>query len=209
MKIFVSVSWDDSRFPAFSSSWHQYQSTAILIIFAILLLIISIPVCAEENHAGIKPSNSPVEVTSKKMTAKMVSNGVELIFDGKVKVKQDDLNLSCDRLVGFYEDERKHKSDGDEKNKKLKDVTNSVKSAVATGNIKITKGDLRAEAGKAILDNVKRTVTLSEGPPKVWQGPHMLVAQSIIIYLDENRAELISGDESGIKAILNPGKDKK
>jgi lipopolysaccharide export system protein LptA len=59
------------------------------------------------------------------------------------------------------------------------------------------------------LDNVKRTVTLSDGPPRVWQGPHVLSADSIIIFLDENRAELVGGDEGGVKVILNPGKSKK
>jgi hypothetical protein len=38
----------------------------------------------------------------------------------------------------------------------------------------------------------------------------MLTAPTIIIYLDENRAELMGGeDNGGIKATLNPGKAKK
>lgn len=130
----------------------------------------------------------------------MVNKGVELTFDGRVKVKQDDMSLTCDKLVGFYEEDGKS-----EKGRGANAMASSVKSATATGNVRITKGEIRAEAGKAVLDNVHRTATLTEGPPVVRQGPHTLSAPTIIIYLDENRAELLGE----ITATINPGKTKK
>ncbi len=166
------------------------------------------PAAAEESSQGLKPSSAPIEVTSKKMTAKMLPQGVELTFEGRVKVKQDDMILACDKLVGFYEEDKKNRNGSDIKTKKSKDMASSVRSAVASGNVKITKGELKAEAGKAVLDNQKRTATLSEGPPQVWQGPHMLTAHTIVIYLDENRAELLGGEDTGIRATLNPAKTK-
>ncbi|MGB9616017.1 MAG: hypothetical protein ACPL7J_01730, partial [Desulfomonilaceae bacterium] len=66
-----------------------------------------------------------------------------------------------------------------------------------------------AVAGKALYDNNKRTITLTKGPPKLWQGPDVVVADTIIIYLDENRTELLGGDEAGIRATINPSKMKK
>jgi lipopolysaccharide export system protein LptA len=66
-----------------------------------------------------------------------------------------------------------------------------------------------ATAGKAQFDNLERTITLTEGPPQLWQGPDRMVAHTIIIYLDENRSELRSGDGTVIKAIINPGKQKR
>lgn len=68
-----------------------------------------------------------------------------------------------------------------------------------------------AVAGKALFDNAKRTITLTEGP-RLWQGPDMLVAHTIIVYLDENRAELRSNDGKDgdeIRMRINPGKQKK
>ena len=84
-----------------------------------------------------------------------------------------------------------------------------IKSITALGNVKITQNDRMALAGKAVFDNAKRTITLTEGPPRLWQGPDVLAAQTIIIYLDENRSELLGGDESLITAIINPPKPKK
>ncbi len=175
-------------------------SLATFIIFLVALYSGSRPAVAQEGvSAAVKPSNSRMEVTSANMLLKYIGKDIEVTLEGPVKIKQDDMVLSCDRLVGVLEQEKRSRSDPDGKHKS-RDATNSVKSAVATGNVKVAKGSIKAEAGKAVFDNVKRTVTLSEGPPKVWQGPHTLTAPTIIIYLDEERAELLGG----IKTIIGP-----
>ena len=40
--------------------------------------------------------------------------------------------------------------------------------------------------GKAVYDHIKRTITLTEGPPRVWQGSNVGTADTIVIHLDEN-----------------------
>jgi lipopolysaccharide export system protein LptA len=77
------------------------------------------------------------------------------------------------------------------------------------GNVKIANTKLTATAGKGVFDSSKRTVTLTEGPPKLRQGPHTLTAPTITISLDENRAELLGEDKNGLKGILNPEKQEK
>lgn len=160
-----------------------------------------------------KGSTQPIEVTSKKLTARVVPNGVELTFEGKVKVKQEDMTLSCDKMVVLYEEEKRSSAEQDNPGKKNpNDISNSIKSAVGSGNVKMVKNETSAVAGKALFDNAKRTVTLMEGPPRVWQGPHALSAPTIIIYLDESRAELLGSDDNeknGVKATLNPARQKK
>jgi lipopolysaccharide export system protein LptA len=93
-------------------------------------------------------------------------------------------------------------------NKELQ-TASGIKSITASGNVKMTQNDRMAVAGKAFFDNTKRTITLTEGPPRLWQGPDVLAAQTIVIYLDENRSELLGGDDSLITAIINPVKPKK
>ena len=63
-----------------------------------------------------------------------------------------------------------------------------------------------AVAGKAMYDNAKRTITLTEGPPRLWQGPDVVVADTIVIYLDENRHELLQG---GTKTESKPHKSQR
>jgi lipopolysaccharide export system protein LptA len=85
-----------------------------------------------------------------------------------------------------------------------RDISN-IRSITATGNVKMVEKETMATAGKALYDHLKRTITLTGGPPRFWQGPDMVIADMIIIYLDENRAELKSGNDTKIKLII-PGK---
>ena len=74
-------------------------------------------------------------------------------------------------------------------------------------NVKIIQNERMAVAGKALYDNAKRTITLTEGP-RLWQGADVMVAKSIIIYLDENRVDS-QGGENPITFRINPDQQKK
>jgi len=162
---------------------------------------------------SVGQGDDPIDVKAKKSTARNTSGGKEVTFDGNVKVTQGDLTLTCDKLIILYNEQ--HKSSGTEAPAKrlAKDLQtiSGVRSVTATGNVKITQDERMAVAGKALFDNAKRTITLTEGP-RLWQGPDMLVAHTIIVYLDENRAELRSNDGKDgdeIRMRINPGKQKK
>ncbi|MGD9817596.1 MAG: LptA/OstA family protein [Desulfomonilaceae bacterium] len=156
-------------------------------------------------------SDQPINITSKRFSAKNVPGGKEVNFESTVKVQQGDLILTCDRLTILY-DEKQGSNNGTNPVKKLPkelQTASGIKSIIASGAVKIVQNDRMATAGKAVFDNLKRTITLSEGPPRLWQGPDALTAQTIIIYLDENRSELIGGDDTLITAVINPSKQKK
>lgn len=156
-------------------------------------------------------SDQPINITSRRFSAKNVQTGKEVNFDGSVKVQQGDLTLTCDRLTILY-DEKSGSVNGSSPSKKpIKELqtASGIKSIIASGNVKIVQNDRMATAGRAVFDNLKRTITLSEGPPRLWQGPDALSAQTIIIYLDENRSELAGGDDTLITAVINPSKQKK
>jgi lipopolysaccharide export system protein LptA len=166
----------------------------------------------QNDHPTFSSSDQPINITSKRFSAKNFSGGKEVTFEGSVRVQQGDLVLTCDRLIIMYDE----KMQGTEQNGSNKKTVNKelqtasgIKSITASGNVKMTQNDRMAVAGKAFFDNTKRTITLTEGPPRLWQGPDVLAAQTIVIYLDENRSELLGGDDSLITAIINPVKPKK
>ena len=166
----------------------------------------------QNDHPTFSSSDQPINITSKRFSAKNFSGGKEVTFEGSVRVQQSDLVLTCDRLIIMYDE----KMQGTEQNGSNKKTVNKelqtasgIKSITASGNVKMTQNDRMAVAGKAFFDNTKRTITLTEGPPRLWQGPDVLAAQTIVIYLDENRSELLGGDDSLITAIINPVKPKK
>jgi lipopolysaccharide export system protein LptA len=168
--------------------------------------------CCQNDHPTFSSSDQPINITSKRFSAKNFSGGKEVTFEGSVRVQQGDLVLTCDRLLIMYDE----KMQGTEQNGSNKKTVNKelqtasgIKSITASGNVKMTQNDRMAVAGKAVFDNAKRTITLTEGPPRLWQGPDVLAAQTIVIYLDENRSELLGGDDSMITAIINPVKPKK
>ncbi|MFH0823030.1 MAG: LptA/OstA family protein [Pseudomonadota bacterium] len=189
----------------------------VAIYIAALLITSSIPASlfAQTDIPSLgKTSEQPINITSRKFEAKNLPKGKEAVFDGDVKVRQGDLVLSCDRLAILYDEEKAASADK-VKGKSLPAGLQSVsgiKSIAASGNVKMVQGERMATAGKALYDNVERTITLTEGPPRLWQGPDVLVANTIIVYLDENRSELkgntgTPGNE-GIRMIINPGKGK-
>jgi len=155
-------------------------------------------------------SDAPLDITSKKFTAKNVPDGLEATFEGSVKVRQGDMTLTCDKLtVDYDEDKTNSRENTIKKGIRGLETAGKIRAITALGNVKFVQGERIAAAGKALYDNNKRTITLTKGPPKLWQGPDVVVADTIIIYLDENRTELVGGDEAGIRATINPSKMKK
>ncbi len=186
----------------------------LLIAIFVMAFLLSPCLClCQKDYLAISPSSDqPINITSKRFSAKNIPGGKEVTFEGSVKVQQGDLVLTCDRLVIMYDEKMAGAiQSSSPKNQATKELQtpSGIKSITALGNVKITQNDRMAVAGKAVFDNAKRTITLNEGPPRLWQGPDVLAAQTIIIYLDENRSELLGGDESLITAIINPPKPKK
>ena len=142
---------------------------------------------------GGKNSAGKVDVASKRFTSRSCAEGRESIFEGNVTAKQGDVTLLCDRLV-VISDEKKGSGTPESRTKKLPQdwqMGGAIKSVTALGNVKITQKDRMVTAGKAVYDHTKRTVTLTEGPPRFWRGGDSGMADRVIIYLDEDRYELI------------------
>jgi lipopolysaccharide export system protein LptA len=177
-------------------------------ILALSLALALLPQAANTENGqviGRKNPEGTVDVTSKKFTSRPCADGREAIFEGNVTVKQVDITLLCDRLI-IISDENKGSTPESRTKKLSKDwqINSDVKTITALGNVKITQKDRVVTAGKAIYDHAKRTVTLTEGPPRFWEGRNSGVADAVIMYLDENRFELFKPDFT-----IKPGEPKK
>ncbi len=181
-------------------------------LFGVLMVGLTLaPVFAQTDPlAAVKGSDQPIEITSKRFSVKSVPGGTEGTFDGNVKVQQGDLTLTCDRLAVVYDQKNGNKEPGSRFKNLPKEMqgASKIKSITASGNVKLVQGDRTALADKALFDNAKRTITLTGGPPRLWQGRDTVVAETIIIYLDEKRSEFKSDNGGGIKAIITPGQEQ-
>jgi len=153
----------------------------------------------------------PIDISAIKFSGKNIPGGREATFEGSVKVQQGDLTLHCERLVIVYDESEDSKGQSNRPKKPSLDLQSAshIRSITATGNVKTIQRDRMASAGKAVYDHVKRTITLSGGPPRLWQGSNVLVGDTITIYLDEERFEIQRGDESEVRATISPGKEMK
>jgi lipopolysaccharide transport protein LptA len=162
------------------------KRTFKLLIFAILgVIFVSASALCNEEPAVSNSADQQAEITSKKLLVKTVTGGYEAVFEGVVKVESGDMALTCDRCVIFSEADKQNHFEP----KKLQgNLSTSVKTATCSGNVKVVKTDIRAEAGKVVFDNAKQTIVLTE-KPTVKQGPQTLSSDVITIHLDDTGAK--------------------
>jgi len=181
------------------------------------LLIVLLAVWGTCTWAESKPailtfgrsSDQPTNISAQKGTGRSIPGGWESTFKGNVKVEQGELVLTCDLLTVIYEEKKsRNKSEDAKRNpQRSLDAASDIKSITAAGHVNIVQGETRAVAGKAIYEHSNRTITLKE-QPLLWHGGGKLEAETIVIYLDENRTEFLSGN-GPVKAIINPAKQQK
>lgn len=113
--------------------------------------------------------NEPTYITSDKLNFNAMDK--TFTYTSNVVVKQKDMTMHADQIVGRYKKD------------------NKIESLVATGNVVITQGpDLKATAKRATFLADKETLTLTENPQLEQKGS-ILNADKIVIYTKENRSE--------------------
>ncbi|MGD9763748.1 MAG: lipopolysaccharide transport periplasmic protein LptA [Candidatus Binatia bacterium] len=109
-----------------------------------------------------------------------------LTYRGAVSVTQADLRLRSEVLRITLDPDRQ----------------GGAKEVVAEGNVQIDKGARRATGGRAVFDDVKRTVTLSEHA-RLRDGPNEVAGERVVVYLDQQRS-IVEGGPERVRAVLYP-----
>jgi lipopolysaccharide export system protein LptA len=148
-------------------------------------------------------------ITIESLTAKTenLPDEIRLIYETRVKVGQKKLTMTCDRLEIVWPKKAGQSSKKSADNPFVVPL-NELRSMTASGNVRIIQEDMVAVSGKAEYDNVKRTITLQGGPPRLWQGPNSVVADTIVIFIDEKRVEMRRGKETEVKTLIKPEKKR-
>ena len=81
-----------------------------------------------------------------------------------------------------------------------------IKEIIAEGNVRIRQGTRLAEGRRAVFDQAKQTVVLSDGAV-LHDGPNQVAGERVIVYLQEERSVVESGSNTRVKAVLYPGKE--
>lgn len=152
----------------------------------------------------------PVRIDSDSLELDYKSSNVT--YRGHVEVTQGDITLNSDRLSITYDPSAVRGSDKPAEAKaKAKKASpggdaDKIKEIVAEGNVRIRQGTRLAEGRRAVFDQAKQTVVLSDGAV-LHDGPNQVAGERVIVYLQEERSVVESGSNSRVKAVLYPGKD--
>ena len=141
-----------------------------------------------------------------------------VVYRGDVQAAQGEVKLRSDTLTVTFETVK----DGTQPKAAEKDATQPkaadpalpnpaakgtqrVHEVVAVGSVRIDQGTRWATGGKAVFDQTRRTMVLTENPV-LHEGPNEVAGDRVVVYLDENRS-VVEGGRKRVKAILYPSKD--
>jgi lipopolysaccharide export system protein LptA len=174
---------------------------------AVLVLALVATAAAAEGGAvkSVQGSDQPINVKSSKVVTRTVPGGGEIAFSGNVKVEQDDMKMTCDRLVVVYQQDKNAKGAKNGASRTLRGLADpgELNSITASGHVKIVQKNRVATAGKAFYDRTKGTVALTESP-HVREDQNQLEADTIVIYLAGKGSGDLNGT-GGLKSISAVG----
>ncbi len=109
----------------------------------------------------------PTTITAETLTLRTLARSFQ--YEGNVHVTQGTMKLTSHKIEGNYAE------------------NNQITSIKAIGDVVITKEDMEASSQEALYDATASIVVLTKNP-QLKQGDSMLTADSITIYLTENRS---------------------
>jgi lipopolysaccharide export system protein LptA len=163
-------------------------------------------------------NKGPVHIDSDSLELDYKSSNVT--YRGHVQVTQGDVTLTSDQLSITYDPSAVKQNDQPAVKSNDQPAAGAapkpktgagsdadkIKEIVAEGNVKIRQGTRLAEGRRAVFDQAKQTVVLSDGAV-LHDGPNQVAGERVIVYLKEDRSVVESGSNSRVKAVLYPGKE--
>jgi len=144
--------------------------TPLLLLVSYLLLLPHADSVAESEKPLITADfqNQTTYIKSDNLVLK--ANQRIFTYEGAVEVTQEDMILTCETLVGNY------------------DENNQIISLQANTNVVIVQGEgVRASSNKAVYDRETETLELTENP-ELEQNGSILTADKITLFLKEDRS---------------------
>lgn len=136
------------------------------------------------SRMSLTSKGGPVEITAKELEFDYPKR--TLTYRGNVVVSQADLKLTSDTLRVILNEEARE----------------VIREVTAEGKVRIEQGQRVATGGRAVFDQAKRTLVLSEDPV-LREGVNEVAGEKITVYLDEQRS-VVEGGNQRVRAVLYP-----
>jgi len=120
-------------------------------------------------------------------------------FVGNVKVVRGSAVITADRLLINYDEKRPAADPGGV-------AKSAVRSAVATGNVRITADNMTAAAQRATYTRDAQTIVLSGNKARVTSGNNSVAGTTITLYIDHEQIAVAGDGGRRVEAVFNAPK---
>lgn len=163
------------------------------------------PEGANELFRSLSLGSGKEPIQIKADTLEFDYKGSLITYRGNVQVAQGDVTLESDRLAISYDPAAvRREGQGAKGVGSPSRGADRVKQIIAEGNVRIRQGERLAEGRRAVFDQTKQTIVLSDGAV-LHDGPNQVAGERIVVYLQEQRSVVESGSSSRVTAVLYPG----
>ncbi|MFO7595993.1 MAG: LptA/OstA family protein [Desulfocurvibacter africanus] len=143
----------------------------------------------------------PTKVTADRLTYSQEGN--RAVFEGKVHVVRQDIELWADRIEIDLRPNGDDKSgaSGPDMAFATTEGASRINRIIALGNVRMRRGQSEGKCRKATYLADKSMIIL-EGDPVLKEGDNTLQGKEIRIYINENRSEVIGNTKRPVEMIF-------
>ena len=183
------------------------RSTNPIIVFLTMLSLLALgPTTAfcgkSKDTLKKKQASNPIEIQSDKLRSE--NEGKKFIFSGNVFSVWGDLEIKSDILEVYSN--TKSTTGAKETKDDLNPPQQDLDRVIAIGNVKIKKGDRRAQGNRAHYDNKKQIIIITGEPnATAWEGKNIIRGKKMIFVMEKDLFKV----EGRVNVVLNPKKSNR
>ncbi|GEM_PF-4967930 len=194
----------------------KIQNSFFFLCFCIIAFLVSSQGLNAGNSTLFSKGNqgNATRITARKMVYTHKNNQIN--FVDNVIVDTKDFRMKCENLVVYLNQAAvsdsklktgQEKKEGSRRaggvNQQSMDIQQSLDKVVAKKNVQIRMENRSAESSKAVYLRQKNLLVLTEDV-LLKEGPNRIRADTVRLYLDENKSEIVSGKQNQVEALIFP-----
>ncbi len=153
------------------------------ICFLVVLIGVLPEIRAGEQTPLTPLGNEPIEIQADEVVANNQTG--RILFTGRVEAQQGNLRISSPQMEVIYNQQERQ-----------------VAQVIASGGVRIQRGEQMVTAEKAVFSNKEQKITLT-GNPRAWENKNEITGAEMILFLQEDRV-VVNGGAQRVKMILYP-----
>lgn len=156
------------------------------MLFSLVLLTVlwSFPAWGSSPVAIDPAADKPIDITAEHL--EVDEQGGTAVFTGQVVVKRGEMTVYAEKLV-LYSDRN----------------SKQIEKIEASGGVRVVQLDRVGTAKQASFFQQEEKLVLS-GEAQIQQGQNLVSGEEIIVFLNENRSLVKSGEDGRVRAVFFP-----